>query len=617
MKKIFFNLVLIVLAFWTPSSLKAVDGEDFVDLYVILNQIDRINQAIDTYNKDPQKMQEATLYAEQKNELMHEFTSKAISHKEKIGIDIKQNKSEQEKIKLNLQIAAQKNDVYSFALNQISLDSLRLDQNMYELIEKLRKKIDFFSQKNDVVKIISPYILQFDKKEREKYLAPKELKETQKNILENSWKEYHIKLQTYKEILNYIEQNSQVILPQSAIMNIGMEWMLEKIDEIIPLNTNNLGIAKVILSFITLIILLGCRKIIARVVMKLVEFFVKFTRHNAQVQNKIRDDITTPISWFLLLWSFDISLDILYYPNLPTQKIEVWFGVAYIIFIAWFIISLLKGYGTAFITIIAQKSSDGFRKEVINLILKIVYFIVVVLALLIILKHLGFNISAIIASLGIGGLAVALAVKDMLANFFASVMLLFDNSFSQGDWIVCGDIEGTVVEMGLRRTTVRTFDNALLFVPNSELANKSIRNWNRRKVGRRIKMSLGLTYGSSREALQKCVQQIREMLNNNPNISKDSDEKENIDYQVVFKKDIISIDDYMGYKNTLFVFIDEFAPSSINLLIYCFSKTVAWGEFLKVKEEVMLEMMKIIESNGLSFAFPSQSLYIESLPNPN
>lgn len=373
-------------------------------------------------------------------------------------------------------------------------------------------------------------------------------------------------------------------------------------------------IAKIILSLFTFIVLLACRKIVARIVLRIVDFFVKFTRHNEEIQNKIRNDITTPISWFLLFWSIDISLDILYYPSLISAKIQVWFGVVYIILFAWFIISLLKGYGGAFISTIAQKSSDGFRKEVINLILKIIYFIVFVFALLAILKHLGFNISTIVASLGIGGLAVALAVKDLLANFFASVMLLFDNSFSQGDWIVCGDIEGTVVEMGLRRTTVRTFDNALLFVPNSELANKSIRNWNRRKVGRRMKMNIGLTYDSPREKLEKCVLQIRKLLLDSPNISKSDDDRGVIEYEAAFKKDIVSIDDYLGYKSTLMVFIDEFAPSSINILIYCFTKTVAWAEFLEVKEEIMLEIMKIVEENNLSFAFPSQSLYVETFP---
>ncbi|WP_141090901.1 mechanosensitive ion channel family protein, partial [Campylobacter concisus] len=142
------------------------------------------------------------------------------------------------------------------------------------------------------------------------------------------------------------------------------------------------------------------------------------------------------------------------------------FSIIYIVAFSWLVLTILNGYGIAIIDKIAQKSK---RKEVINLALKVIYVIVLIITLLLILQKLGFDISALIASLGIGGLAVAFAAKDIIANFFASVMMLFDNSFSQGDWIVCGDIEGTVVEIGFRKTTVRSFDNALIFVPNSKL----------------------------------------------------------------------------------------------------------------------------------------------------
>ncbi|PAF53410.1 mechanosensitive ion channel protein [Helicobacter sp. 13S00482-2] len=611
MKNIILALVFVFCCGFLPNTLKANEGPDFVDLYVMLNQIEHINSTLDAYKNNPQKAQ---AYNQQKTTLMRELTLKINDSKEKIGIDIVQNNQMQEKIKLDIEKNTHMNDTYSLALNKISLDSLILDQQMYDLLQKLRKNLGFFSQKEDITNILSDALMRFDERLDVKFLIPDNFNSSQKQNLQHQFNSYRTKLETYVEVLNYFQKHSEDMLPKNEIMNIGMEKILQKIDDYIPINTHNFILAKIVLSLLTLLVLLACRKIVARIVLKVVDFFVKFTRHNEEIQSKIRNDITTPISWFLLFWSIDISLDILYYPSIVSPKLQVWFGVVYIVLFAWFVISLLKGYGGAFISSIAQKSSDGFRKEVINLILKIIYFIVVVFALLAILKHLGFNISTIVASLGIGGLAVALAVKDLLANFFASVMLLFDNSFSQGDWIVCADIEGTVVEIGLRRTTVRTFDNALLFVPNSELANKAIRNWNRRKVGRRIKMNIGLTYDSPREKLEKCVAQIRELLANNPYISKSTDERGAIEYQAAFKKDIVSIDDYLGYKNTLMVFIDEFAPSSINILIYCFSKTVAWAEFLKVKEEIMLEIMKIVESNNLNFAFPSQSLYVESLP---
>lgn len=609
--RFFIVMIFVFLTFWVP--IKATDDPGFVDLFVILKQINHTNEIIKTYEKNPKKINESELYTEQKMDLIKEFVSKITDKKKKIQTSPTQNKIERSRIQLSL--AQNPHDEYLKFLNILLLDSLEADDKMYELVDNLRQNINIFSQKENIIEIIEPYLKKFNELLNTLYSIPKNIKEDQKKILEDELNQRQVKIKSYIEVLIYLQIHISDILPKNDIGRLNIGWLLTQINHYIPLDGNNIEIAKIVLSLLTLIILLGCRKILAIFILKIVDFFVKFTRHIEIVQSKIRDDIITPISWFLLFWSFDISSDILYYPNSVFPKIQEWFGVVYIALLAWLIISLLKGYGGAFLTTITQKSSDGFRKEVINLILKTIYFIVIVFAFLAILKHLGFNISTIVASLGIGGLAVALAVKDVLANFFASVMLLFDNSFSQGDWIVCGEVEGTVVEMGLRRTTIRTFDNALLFVPNYELANKTIGNWNRRKVGRRIKMSVGLTYNSSRDQLARCVKEIKEMLLANPNISKDNGEWHfQNDYQAAFKKDIVSMDDYLGYKNTLFVFVDEFADSSINLLIYCFSKSVVWGEFLQVKEDIIYEIIKIVEANGLSFAFPSQSIYVESFP---
>lgn len=111
--------------------------------------------------------------------------------------------------------------------------------------------------------------------------------------------------------------------------------------------------------------------------------------------------------------------------------------------------------------------------------------------------------------MGIGGLAVALAAKDIIANFFASILLLFDNSFNQGDWVEVSDIEGTVVETGLRKTTIRTFDNCLVFLPNSTIMGANIKNWSKRRMGRHVRMYLGVGYDATPEKLEQCVKDLR------------------------------------------------------------------------------------------------------------
>ena len=121
-------------------------------------------------------------------------------------------------------------------------------------------------------------------------------------------------------------------------------------------------------------------------------------------------------------------------------------------------------------------------------LLRITKIILILLVLLFLLSQLGIDIKAIAASLGVGGIAVALASKDTLANFFGSLNIMTDNSFSQGDWIKTNDVEGTVVDIRMRTTRIRTFDNAMITIPNSQLANSHIMNWSKKIIGRRIKM---------------------------------------------------------------------------------------------------------------------------------
>ncbi|GMB92597.1 Potassium efflux system protein/Small-conductance mechanosensitive channel [Helicobacter bizzozeronii] len=613
--------------FWLFLSLfvvlRAEDDVDLIDLHLLLKQINQINQVIRRYQADPNRRSEISLYNDQKNDLIHTFALKLLNNQEHIGFNIKENTKQQKKLKEALLKNSDK-DIYTYVLDTLRLKNLELDADMYYFLEKLRTSLDFFSQEKDVKSISTSYLLKLEGYAAKTYVAPSNLDDFKHHNFQETLDNYQIKLKTYIEVLHYIQKHPSQVLSKNVVLSINLKWILERISHLIAQvfpKANGLQSAKIVLSLVLLVVLLALRQLITALFVKALDYVVRFTRKNAAVQQKIRNSIIAPISTFLFIYSFDVSIDILYYPHPTPPKFAMYLGVVYILLFAWLFIALFKAYGAALLANLASKS-NGLRKEVINLILKIAYFFIFVITILWVLKQLGFDISTIIASLGIGGLAVALAVKDVLANFFASVILLLDNSFSQGDWIVCGDVEGTVVEMGLRRTTVRGFDNALLFVPNSELAGKSIRNWNRRKVGRRIKMTIGLTYSSSREALQKCVLGIRTMLEQHPHIAKASDmdsaseQRLHDDHHALImgRQDIVSVDDLMGYKSNLFVYLDSFGDSSINIFIYCFSKTVVWGEWLAVKEDVILQIMKVVEECGLSFAFPSQSVYVESLP---
>lgn len=316
------------------------------------------------------------------------------------------------------------------------------------------------------------------------------------------------------------------------------------------------------------------------------------------------EPVKSPILNLLKIYGFELALDILLYKTPKIAFLDTLFYLLYLINIVLILFIVIDIVVNLYFTSL-NKKKNALKKELLNLIINIIKIIVVVVGILLILQKLGVDITAFVASLGIGGLAIAMASKDTIANFFGSLKIIFDGSFSQGDWISVAGVDGTVVELGFVSTKIRTFDNAMISLPNATLANESVKNYNKRTVGRRIKMKVGITYGAKQSDIQNAILQIRQMLQEHPGIAtKDSIKQRK-------KSALVEINDKVGVKTTLLVYLDELADSSINILIYAFTKTVNWQEWLETKEDVLFKIMTIVEDNNLEFAFPSQSLYIE------
>lgn len=602
---------LKILAIFAVFSLALAQNDDFQDLPPANDEFSRvvedlvlINFHIDSTKDENSKL----LLQDSKNRELQKITLKTLLSAPKFSIQdlrARQNALQAEILnELNEKISMQK---------FIQIQEINLLILMQNFISKVREQNFHKHRRDELLALISE--------------TQNELKNTPDFAKSAATRHYEATKAAQLEILNFLHNSPEILLTSGFFDSFDTSvsevlYFIERgfsATKILIFSEHSEILAKFFLSAAILIFLLTLRKLCAEMIFVAINFLMRagFST-NESTQRQIKKDITRPITYVLLFFGLNIALLVAFHPLKIPQFLRLFFGALYILNAAFLAIIMLKSYGALLMDkFLAQK--HGFRREVINLILKIGYFFIFVIALLFLLHFLGFNIQAVIASLGIGGIAVALALKDMLANFFASVMLLFENSFSQGDWIVCAGVEGTVVEMGLRRTLVRTFDNALVFVPNSALANASILNWNRRKVGRRIKMLVGLTYDTSVSDLQRCITDIRAMLHAHPDISKKTaeNEPEKTDYELSARENIVSVQDLLGYKYNLFVVLDSFGDSSINILIYCFSRSVVWGEFLDIKQNVMLKIMEIVEKNGLSFAFPSTSLYVESLPkNP-
>lgn len=205
-----------------------------------------------------------------------------------------------------------------------------------------------------------------------------------------------------------------------------------------------------------------------------------------------------------------------------------------------------------------------------------------------ILEIWGIQVGAIIAGLGLFGVAVALGAQDLFKNLIAGLFVIGERRFHPGDWIlVKGIVEGTVEEIGFRTTTVRRFDKAPVYVPNAQLSDNAVTNFSRMTY-RRIKWVVGLEYGSTGEQLDQIRAAIEEYVTSNKDFVQPSE-------------------------TSSFVRIDSFSDSSIDILLYCFTRTTDWLEWLAIKEKLLLRIKEIVENAGTGFAFPSRSLYLEAI----
>ncbi len=321
-----------------------------------------------------------------------------------------------------------------------------------------------------------------------------------------------------------------------------------------------------------------------------------------------------PLQVLLLLFALGLAGRILLLRE-PDAGLVTVYDVLVVLLVVWALLRLIDSVVIVYSEPLHQRYPN-LRGELINFLSNLARFTLIIVTALYLLHDLGYDISTLLASLGIGGLAVAFAAKETIANMFGCISIIADDMFSEGDWIVTPDADGTVIDVGLRSTKIRTFDNAIVFIPNAYLAGVAVRNWSRRKLGRRILFSVGLEYGSDMAMVRKTVDDIRAMLIEHPETSDSTTDTSQYTQQHLTR--IANALDSQGVMKTLLVYLDNLGESSINIMVYCFSKSVDWEEWLKVKQDVIYRCCDIVQRNGLSMAFPSQTLYLrEDAPAPD
>lgn len=294
--------------------------------------------------------------------------------------------------------------------------------------------------------------------------------------------------------------------------------------------------------------------------------------------------VRKPLSLFIWIWGlylavlvvdWQVEFDFL----AEVRKVR---DIAIVVVFAWTLIRLIRRVEDNVVQRRREKD-EPVDQTTVDAVSKLLRVSVMITATLVAMQTMGISVSGILAFGGIGGLAVGFAAQDLLSNFFGGLTIYMERPFNVGDWVRSPDreIEGTVEEIGWRRTAIRTFDKRPLYVPNSVFNQIALENPSR-MLNRRIFETVGVRYDDF-DRVAPILADIRAYLN---------------EY------------DEIDQNQTLMVNFNEFGGSSLDFFIYCFTRTVKWTEYHAVKETVLLKVGEIIEKHGAEIAFPTRTLHV-------
>ena len=324
------------------------------------------------------------------------------------------------------------------------------------------------------------------------------------------------------------------------------------------------------------------RKLFIRVVMRRVKAWTLKTR--TDIDNRIIEALEQPLSLIPVVFGIFFATEFLELDGALQSIADNVLKSMIIISIFWGFFRLVEPMSFLF-----KGLERMFSREMIEWLIKAIKFAFVFIGAAAILETWGIQVAPLLAGLGIFGVAVALGAQDLFKNLIAGLLIIAEKRFGNGDWIkVDGIVEGTVEKIGFRSTRIRRFDMAPVQVPNSKLSDEAVTNFSSMTY-RRIYWTIGVEYRTTVAQLRQIRDQIEAYVTESPAFVEPSD-------------------------ISTFVRIDAFSDSSIDIMLYCFTVTTNWGEWLQIKEELAYKIKDIVEGAGTGFAFPSRSLYVETMP---
>jgi MscS family membrane protein len=332
--------------------------------------------------------------------------------------------------------------------------------------------------------------------------------------------------------------------------------------------------------------------ILAAIIDRMARFYIRlvlekvFNRKKLIFSDRQKRSVLWPsgMAVFTLVWMYGIRL-LEFNPSLLSILVRGSIILLTVVLVALShnLVDVLSGY----LQQLAEKSENKFDDILVPLVSKSAKTFVFIVGFIFIGDSLTLNMKNILAGLGIGGLAFALAAKDTLSNLFGSLTVLLDRPFRIGDWVVVGDgVEGTVEEVGLRSTRIRTFYNSLITLPNGNLTNSKVDNYGRRTY-RRYNTNLGIQYDTPPELIETFCEGIRQIILNHPHTRKDY----------------------------FHVYLNHLSDSSLNILLYVFWQVPDWSCELQERHRLLVDIMRLAKELGVEFAFPTQTLHLHNQPN--
>lgn len=334
-----------------------------------------------------------------------------------------------------------------------------------------------------------------------------------------------------------------------------------------------------------LLILLGfiAHKLIYLLIGNVIHSFIR-SKVSRQVADRFLLPISRPISFIIVVVIILNLLPILQLPPKGMHLLTIAMRATIPLFATILFYRLADIVG-AYLEKMAAKTETTLDDQLAPLVRKSLKLFVILTGTLFILQNLEFDITALLAGLSIGGLALALAAQDTIKNLFGSIMIFLDRPFQIGDWIIIGDGQGTVEEVGFRSTRIRSFANSLIYVPNGKLVDMTIDNMGMRRY-RRMSTTISITYDTPADLILAFRSGMEEIVKKHPDV----------------------------WQDFYIIRLSEMGSHSLNIMFYIFFDVPNWLEEMRCKEEVLTQIIRLAEELGVRFAFPTSTIHVEDFP---